>query len=240
MSASRREFLKASTALAAAFGLRAVGEAAAAEETPSVIWLQAQGCTGCSISLLNSLTCGTAEDLLRETMHLQFHPTLMAAAGPNAVAAALAARRTGGYVLVVEGAIPTAAGGDYCYLWPGTTAWDGVRDFAARAKHVVAVGTCAAYGGIAASEPPHGINPTGKGCLRRSPRGVDHQRPRLPAAPGLDRRHDCQSVERQSIGHGFAWTSQGISSPRPSANGVPTTTATPRTVASKIAAAKAR
>ena len=161
MSGSRREFLRASAALAAAFGLRAAGEAAAAEETPSVIWLQAQGCTGCSISLLNSLTCGTAEDLLRETMHLKFHPTLMAAAGPNAVAAAMASRKTGGYVLVVEGAIPTGAGGDYCHLWPGTTAWDGVRDFAARAKYVVAVGTCAAYGGIAASSPPHGVNPTG-------------------------------------------------------------------------------
>ena len=126
-----------------------------------MLWLQAQGCTGCSISLLNSLTCGTAEDLLRETMQLKFHPTLMAAAGPNAVAAAMASRKTGGYVLVVEGAIPTGAGGDYCHLWPGTTAWDGVRDFAARAKYVVAVGTCAAYGGIAASSPPHGVNPTG-------------------------------------------------------------------------------
>ena len=163
MFGTRRDFLTASSAIAAALGLRAVGADPISTDDggPAVIWLQAQGCTGCSISLLNSLTCGTAEDLLRETMHLEFHPTLMAAAGPNAVAAAMARRGTGGYVLVVEGAIPTGAGGDYCYLWPGTTAWAAVRDFAARAKCVVAVGTCAAYGGIAASVPPHGVNPTG-------------------------------------------------------------------------------
>jgi hydrogenase small subunit len=95
MFGTRREFLAASSAVAAAFGLRAVGADAVstADGGPAVLWLQAQGCTGCSISLLNSLTCGTADGLLRETMHLAFHPTLMAAAGPNAVAAAMASRR---------------------------------------------------------------------------------------------------------------------------------------------------
>jgi hydrogenase small subunit len=163
MSVSRRELLKASSALAAALGLRAIGadKVFAAGGDPPVVWLQAQGCTGCSISLLNSLTAGASEDLLREKIDLKFHPTLMAAAGPNAVAAATAARDAGGYVLVVEGAIPTGAEGHYCYLWPGTTALEGVRAFAAKAKHVVAVGTCAAFGGISGSVPAGGVNPTG-------------------------------------------------------------------------------
>jgi hydrogenase small subunit len=168
MCLSRRNFLKASSALAAAFGLRALGggEAIAAEEGDSpVVWLQGQGCSGCSMSLLNSLTGGTAEDLLRHKVQLTFHPTLMTAAGPNAVAAARATQNAGGYLLIVEGAIPTGANGRYCHLWPGTTALDGVREFASKAKYVVAVGTCAAYGGIPGSVPPGGTNPTGAKCL---------------------------------------------------------------------------
>ena len=139
----RRDFLKATSALAAAFGLRLVGpqEAFAKEGGPSVIWLQAQGCTGCSVSLLNSLTSGTVESLLVNTLDLNFHPTVMAAAGPNAIAAANAAKVAGNYILVVEGAIPTAAGGRYCHLWPGVTAQQGVLDFASKAKYIVACGT---------------------------------------------------------------------------------------------------
>ncbi len=159
MAVSRRDFLRATSALAGALGLGALGagHVDGAEKGTPVVWLQGQGCTGCSISLLNSITAGTAEDLLRSTVELAFHPTLMASAGPNAVAAATAAKEGGGYVLVVEGAVPTAAEGKCCYLWPETTAWDGVREFARKAAHVVAVGTCAAYGGIPAS----GANPSG-------------------------------------------------------------------------------
>ena len=160
---NRRDFVQASSVLAAAFGLRLTGvdAAEAAEKSPSVIWLQAQCCTGCSTSLLNSVTGGTVENLLESTIDLKFHPTIMSATGPNAVAAATAAKHAGGYLLVVEGAIPTKANGRYCFLWPGTTAWDGIREFAAKAKYVLAVGTCAAYGGVAASVPPGGVNPTG-------------------------------------------------------------------------------
>ena len=163
MSVSRREFLRASSALAAALGLRAVGAepAFAAEGSPSLVWLQAQACSGCSISLMNSLTEGTCEELLQRKIDLKYHPTLMAAAGPNAVAAAAKAREAGDYVLVVEGAIPTGAEGKYCLLWPGMTALEGVRAFAERAKFIVAVGTCASFGGISGSVPPGEANPTG-------------------------------------------------------------------------------
>jgi hydrogenase small subunit len=163
VSISRRDFIRAAAAIAGAFGLRVInadGKEANDKGSP-VIWLQAQGCTGCSASLLNSITCGTVESLLRSQIDLKFHPTLMAAAGPNAVAAAYAAKSAGTYLLVVEGAIPTRADGRYCYLWPGTTALSGIREFAAEAQSILAVGTCAAFGGIAASVPPRGANPTG-------------------------------------------------------------------------------
>ena len=160
MNISRRDFLKASCAVAAALG---VGpsvfkgkEALAAEGGVPVVWLQAQGCSGCSVSLLNSIYYTTIDDLLLNTLDLEYHSTVMAGAGEAAVSAAEAAYEQGGYVLVVEGAVPTAEGGQYCYLWPGTTALDGVQRFSENALVTIAVGTCASYGGMAGGSP----NPT--------------------------------------------------------------------------------
>jgi len=128
----------------------------ALEGGPSVVWLQGQCCTGCSVSLLNTIHYTTIDDLLLNTIDLEFHPTVMAGAGDLVVSAAEAARTTGGYVLVVEGAIPTGQSEKCCYLWPGMTALDGVKAFSKNAAFILAVGTCAAYGGISAGEP----NPT--------------------------------------------------------------------------------
>src|SRR5512137_1144799 len=117
MDLNRRDFLKASTAVAAAFGIKTSGilspEDAAALEADQgglpVVWLQAQACTGCSVSLLNSVYYTTINDLLLNTLDLQYHPNLMAAAGASAQAAAQAAYDKGGFILVVEGAVPRGA-----------------------------------------------------------------------------------------------------------------------------------
>ena len=63
----------------------------------------------------------TIDDLLLKTIDLEYHPTVMAAAGPLAVKAATDAKAKGGYVLVVEGAVPTGGGGKFCTVWPGMT-----------------------------------------------------------------------------------------------------------------------
>ncbi|MFA6135468.1 MAG: hydrogenase small subunit [Phycisphaerae bacterium] len=161
MALSRRDFLKASSAVAAALGLRSLGflteEALAAEGTPTVVWLQAQGCTGCSVSLLNSIYYTTIDKLLLNTLDMQYNSTVMAGAGSTAVNAANAAYAKGGYILAVEGAIPTASNGQYCTVWPGMTALAAVQKFAAKASCVLAVGTCASFGGVSAA----GANPTG-------------------------------------------------------------------------------
>jgi NiFe hydrogenase small subunit HydA len=170
MPLTRRDLLKASTALAGALAISAAGwpmlrrtlARNAADGGLPVVWLQAQTCSGCSVSLLNSVTLGTADKLLRETLDLNFHPALMAAAGQPAVAEAEKARTRKGYVLVVEGAVPTAENGEYCTLWPGMTALAGVRLFARDAGHILAVGTCASFGGAAAGKP----NATGAKGLR--------------------------------------------------------------------------
>jgi NiFe hydrogenase small subunit HydA len=166
MNITRRDLLKAATAVAAAMGIKAAGfpdaEVLAKTGGLKVVWLQAQSCSGCSVSLLNSIYYDTIEGLVLNTLDLKFHPTVMAAAGSTAVRAAEAARLAGGYVLVVEGSVPTGAAGEYCYLWPGVRAVDGVKAYARNAIYIVAVGTCAAYGGIPAGTP----NVTGAKGLR--------------------------------------------------------------------------
>ncbi|MGB2820008.1 MAG: hydrogenase small subunit [Phycisphaerae bacterium] len=177
MKLTRRDFLKATSAVATALGLPVPGllglRKALGTETsvlPPVVWLQAQSCTGCSVSLINTISMMPIEELLLNVLDLDFHPTVMAGAGEIAVGAAEAAYNDGEgpYILVVEGAIPTGENGLYCHLWeiPGEppdgenvveTALDVVQRYAASAHLVIAVGTCAAYGGMVAGAP----NPTG-------------------------------------------------------------------------------
>jgi len=165
MDLTRRDFLRAMSAVAAALGVK--GLDTFADETPGklpgaapVVWLEGQGCSGCSVSLLNSIFFNTTDDLLLNVLDVKFHATVMAAAGTRAIEAAQAAQGQEGYVLVVEGAVPTGDDGRYCYLWPGLTALQGVLDFAQNASTVLAVGSCSAFGGVAAGSPnPTGVQP---------------------------------------------------------------------------------
>ena len=162
MDVTRRDLLKASAAITGALALKASGllqlqkAMAGGVNAPPVVWLQGQGCTGCSVSLLNSIEYMTADDLLLNKIDLKFHSTVMAAAGDVASGAAEKTRNDGGYLLVIEGAIPAGEQGEYCELWPGMTMLQGVASFAPGAIAVLAVGTCAAYGGMSAGGP----NPT--------------------------------------------------------------------------------
>jgi hydrogenase small subunit len=92
------------------------------------------------------------DQVLLNSISLKYHPTLMTAGGDLAVEAATSAEAKGNYILVVEGGIPTGSSGKYCSVWDegGTpvTMASAVSRLAAHAQAVVAVGTCAAYGGI--------------------------------------------------------------------------------------------
>jgi hydrogenase small subunit len=168
MQVSRRSFLKYCIGSAAVLGLDlpvlgALEKALAAGGGPPVIWLSAAGCSGCTVSLAN-LAGETAPtdvaDLLVNTIDLAFHQTLMGAAGDLAVAT-LREAAGGSYILAVEGGVPTAFGGRTCTLWTEGgrefTALEAVRALAPSAAAVLAIGTCAAYGGIPGGKP----NPTG-------------------------------------------------------------------------------
>ena len=158
----RREFLQFCATLAVTMGLPSGAEAAVAQaiesaKRPSVIWLHFQECTGCSESLLRA-EHPTLEKLILDVISLDYHETLMAAAGYQAEAARKDAMKAnkGKYVLVVEGAIPTKDNGIYCKIG-GHKAIDLVKECAADAAAVIAIGSCASWGGM----PSTGPNPTG-------------------------------------------------------------------------------
>lgn len=156
----RRTFLECCAAFAAAMGLPGSSTAviAAALEKhprPPVVWMHFQGCTGCTMSLLAGVD-PTLEDFVLDLASLDYHETLGAAAGDQAEALRRAVLAGRDFVLVVEGAVPTGDGGIHCKTG-GRTALDLLRETAAAAKEVIAIGSCAAWGGLPSRAP----NPTG-------------------------------------------------------------------------------
>jgi hydrogenase small subunit len=157
---TRRDFLKMSVLLTGALGLeyKQVGAVTRALETGKrapVIWLEFQDCAGCTESISRSQN-PTLGKLVLNDITIEYHETLMAAAGHQAEAAKQAAMEAykGQYILVVEGSIPLANDG-YCTIG-GRSAEDILREAASDAYAVVAVGNCAAFGGLPRANP----NPT--------------------------------------------------------------------------------
>lgn len=167
---SRRKFLELCAASAATLGLSQtlLPELAEAlngvlQKKPTVLWIQGAACSGCSMSLLNSVH-PDLKALLTEIINLRHHPQLGGVSGQSALEhlRQAAEQARGKFLLIVEGAVPTAAGGNYCTVGvdaqgQAITFQALVKDLAAKASLVMAVGTCAAYGGAAAAKP----NPTG-------------------------------------------------------------------------------
>ena len=158
----RREFLKYCTGVAVGLGLSPsmgikIAEAATAKERPPVIWISGQGCTGCTESLLRAYN-PTLETLILDSISLEYNEALNAGCGHQAEAHKnnMMEKHKGKYILVVDGGIPTKDDGIYCKI-AGKTFREHVLEGAAGAAAVIAMGSCASWGGI----PSSGVNPTG-------------------------------------------------------------------------------
>ncbi|MBU2528421.1 MAG: hydrogenase small subunit [Candidatus Omnitrophota bacterium] len=118
--------------------------------TINVIWYAGASCSGCSVSVLNSVSPDIKEILLAElvpgkSINLLFQPTVMAAGGELAAKILEDAPKTPGYVLIMEGALPKGEISEgFCKLVPDCMA-------------VIALGSCAAFGNIPKASP----NPSG-------------------------------------------------------------------------------
>jgi hydrogenase small subunit len=158
----RRDFLKICTTAAAAVGLPAaaglqMAEAVIAGKKPSVIWLSFQECTGCTESLLRT-SAPALDELILDLISLDYHEALLVPSGHLAEENRMKAmeENEGKFILVVDGSVPTKDGGIYCMIG-GRTALDILTEAAEKAGAIIAIGSCASWGGIAASDP----NPTG-------------------------------------------------------------------------------
>ncbi|WP_429885960.1 hydrogenase small subunit [Geoalkalibacter halelectricus] len=185
MKMTRRTFLKDAGIFVAALGLEPVWlpkMADALEEMAygraPILWLQGLSCSGCSVSLLNSESPGPA-DLITRYLSLYFHQTLSAATGPTAKDAVERAIAKGGYILVVEGAVPLTLR-EACKFADENFA-DQLLRAARSAQAVVSTGTCAAFGGIPAAPP----NLTGAAGVDAALKQAGLRRPliNLPGCP---------------------------------------------------------
>lgn len=176
---TRREFLKLCLSTAA-FSLsstllprvaRALDEKG---EKVTVIWLELMTCTGDFLSFANTLR-PDVEQLIKNTIKLEYQNTLMAAEGEMALKHLyeVAEREEGKYILVAEGTVPTREKGIYGnigYFEDGRplTDVDAIKFFGRKAKYVIAIGTCASFGGPYAAKP----NPSGSLPVHKVLRGV--------------------------------------------------------------------
>lgn len=160
---SRRDFMKYCSVMASTMGLSTglapqIAEAIAnPNHRPPVIWLHGQECTGCTESLLRA-SHPTLDNLILDIISLDYHETLLVGSGHQAEESLKNSieLNDGKFVLVIEGAIPVKDNGIYCMIG-GKTFLSMVEETAAHAAAIIAIGSCAAWGGIPSAAP----NPTG-------------------------------------------------------------------------------
>jgi hydrogenase small subunit len=178
MSFNRRDFLRIMGGSAVALGVSGVvleGCKKAlfnAAKRTNVIWIQAQSCSGCSVSLLNSIDPDIAS-VITQHISLNYHQTLSGGTGDAAVQVLEEAvkKHRKDFVLIIEGSIPTKSD-EYCTIGEVDGKHVGAREWllelGKNAKAIISVGTCAAFGGIPGAKlRENGDNPTGA-------KGVQH------------------------------------------------------------------
>ncbi|MBU2560440.1 hypothetical protein KKA03_06045, partial [archaeon] len=137
--------------------------AQAASSGVKLMWLQGQTDTGCSISLLQGDHPDIYDAILKLSVNIAYHPTIMVPAGEAASKVLHDMITTDAPdVVVVEGSIPTGDKKHACmigsYQGEEYILEDYLKALAPRVKTgiIAAVGSCATHGGIPGADP----NPT--------------------------------------------------------------------------------
>ena len=157
---SRRDFLKFCTFMAGTLALPAgmtpkIAHALESAKRPVAVWLEFQDCCADTEAFLRASNPSVTTIIL-ELISLNYHETIMAAAGHQAEELLAQTVEEGGYITIVEGAIPTKDNGIYCCIG-GRSALDIIKEVAGNSAAVMAVGACATWGGWPSSRP----DPTG-------------------------------------------------------------------------------
>lgn len=136
-------------------------------EIPAV-YIAGSACSGCSVSLLNSVSPNIQNFLVDPVVpgkhvSLKFHAVIMGGQGEPVVKVLreTAKAKPGEFILLVDGSIPVGEDGLFCRLGEidgrEVTMKDMTAELARDALAVLAIGTCASFGGIPSGSP----NPTG-------------------------------------------------------------------------------
>ncbi len=160
---TRRDFLKWTSLMTAALSLPPIFRpmvARAAENFSRlpIVWLHFAECTGCSEAFLRS-SYPNVDDILLDTISLEYHETVMVAAGHQAEENLERALNDfdGQFVCVIEGALPTGLDGRYLTMGAkGRTGIEIAKEVTSRAAAVICIGSCSAFGNVQAAKP----NPT--------------------------------------------------------------------------------
>lgn len=119
----------------------------------NILWLQSAGCGGCTMSLLCAENPNVFDLLDGAGLEFLWHPTFSEATGTD-VKAMLEAIEAGAQkldILCVEGSIlrgPNGTGKFHILSGTGRSMLSWVQSLSGLADYVVAVGTCAAFGGV--------------------------------------------------------------------------------------------
>ena len=157
-----------------------------------VIYLQTAACSGCAVTLLNTASPTIKNVLIDQIVpgvhiNLKFHPVIMAAAGELAIQVMedTARRQKGEYILVVDGAVSMDTSAVYGAIGERNgkpvTMLQRVTELAQDALAVIAIGTCASFGGIPAAPP----NPTSCTSVQKAldAKGIKKPLINIPGCP---------------------------------------------------------
>jgi len=122
----------------------------------TLFWIQTGACGGESLAILSAEAPSLEALLTSHDLELLWHPSLSCAPMKrfDELVAAIASGAQRLDILCVEGSLITAPRGSGLFdSYNGRARIDIVRALAAQAGHVVAMGTCASFGGVHAASP---------------------------------------------------------------------------------------
>ncbi|QEQ96250.1 HupU protein [Neptunomonas concharum] len=124
----------------------------------NLLWLQSGGCGGCSMSLLNAESPDLVSTLKNAGINLLWHPSLSEACGSQmlAILDQILTDQLPLDILCIEGSLlrgPMGTGRFHLLGGTGKPMMDWVKQLSSKARYTLAVGSCAAYGGITAAAP---------------------------------------------------------------------------------------
>ncbi len=160
---SRRDFIKWTSVMTAALMLPPMFRPMVAKAAENfgripVVWLSFAECTGCAEAFLRS-SYPNVDDILLETISLEYHENLMAAAGYQAEQNLEKCLHdfAGKFICVIEGALQRGLDGQYMRIGPkGRTGIEIAKEVTSKSAAVVCIGGCSSFGNIPAARP----NPT--------------------------------------------------------------------------------